>query len=91
LLQLTEKCKKALTRIFKICDIDNDGLLNDVELGTFQRRCFNMDLETGTLDSLKSVVEKNCTEGLCADGLTVKGVMEFTPLSRFVNLLFCRL
>ena len=24
---LTEDCKKALTRIFKICDLDNDGLL----------------------------------------------------------------
>jgi Ca2+-binding EF-hand superfamily protein len=34
--QLTEKCKKALTRIFKICDADNDGLLNDVELAQFQ-------------------------------------------------------
>ena len=71
--QLTEKCKKALTRIFKICDIDNDGMLNDVELATFQRRCFNMDLESGTLESLKSVVEKNCSEGLNSDGLTVKG------------------
>ncbi len=46
LFQLTEKCKKALTRIFKICDCDNDGLLNDTELGQFQRRCFNMDLVT---------------------------------------------
>ena len=62
-----------MTRIFKICDIDNDGMLNDVELATFQRRCFNMDLESGTLESLKSVVEKNCSEGLNSDGLTVKG------------------
>ena len=42
--QLTEKCKKALIRIFKICDIDNDGLLNDQELNGFQRRCFNAPL-----------------------------------------------
>ena len=25
------------------------------------------------MESLKSVVEKNCTEGLCSEGLTVKG------------------
>ena len=74
--QLTDKCKKALTRIFKICDVDNDGLLNDAELATFQRRCFNMDLESGTLESLKSVVEKNCSEGLSGEGLTVRGKLK---------------
>ena len=31
--QLTDKCKKALTRVFKICDQNNDGLLSDMELG----------------------------------------------------------
>lgn len=35
-LQLTTAAKKALVRIFKICDQDNDGLLNDTELNTFQ-------------------------------------------------------
>ncbi|KAF8787884.1 Mitochondrial Rho GTPase 1-A like protein [Argiope bruennichi] len=33
---LTEKCKKALTRIFKICDYDNDEVLSDYELNQFQ-------------------------------------------------------
>jgi hypothetical protein len=36
LLQLTQTCKKALVRIFKICDSDSDGLLNDYELNAFQ-------------------------------------------------------
>ena len=72
---LTEKCKKALTRVFKICDWDNDGLLNDVELGQFQRRCFSMDLESGTLESLKAVVQKNCSEGLVDGKLTLKGFL----------------
>lgn len=35
-LQLTERCKAALTRIFHICDIDNDGVLSDRELNVFQ-------------------------------------------------------
>jgi len=72
---LTERCKKALTRVFKICDWDNDGLLNDVELGQFQRRCFSMDLESGTLESLKAVVQKNCSEGLVDGKLTLKGFL----------------
>lgn len=73
---LTDKCKKALTRVFRICDMDNDGLLSDHELATFQRRCFNMDLEPGTLDSLKSVVQKNCSDGLIDNcGLTLKGFL----------------
>ena len=72
---LTDRCKKALTRVFKICDWDNDGLLNDVELGQFQRRCFSMDLESGTLESLKAVVQKNCSEGLVDGKLTLKGFL----------------
>lgn len=35
-LQLTPKCKQALQRIFKICDQDNDGVLNDREIYQFQ-------------------------------------------------------
>lgn len=32
---LTDRCKAALTRIFHICDIDNDGVLSDRELNIF--------------------------------------------------------
>ena len=71
--QLTDKCKKALSRIFRICDFDNDGMLSDLELAQFQRRCFHMDLESGTLDSLKAVVLKNAKDGIQNGGLTLKG------------------
>eukprot|EP00088_Acartia_fossae_P034330 TRINITY_DN35243_c0_g1_i2.p1 TRINITY_DN35243_c0_g1~~TRINITY_DN35243_c0_g1_i2.p1 ORF type:complete len:508 (-),score=61.70 TRINITY_DN35243_c0_g1_i2:215-1657(-) len=77
---LTEPCKKALTMIFKICDIDNDGVMSDEELGRFQRKCFNMDLELGTLDSLKTVVMKNCPEGILGSGLTLKGFLTLNSL-----------
>ena len=77
---MTEKCKKALTRVFKICDTDSDGLLSDVELGQFQKRCFNMDLESGTLESLKAVVQKNCSEGLVDGKLTAKGFLTLHSL-----------
>ena len=45
LLQLTEKCKRALTRIFKICDSDGDGLLDDYEVTMFQKKCFDSPLQ----------------------------------------------
>ncbi len=32
ILQMKPSCIKALTRIFKISDLDNDGILNDNEL-----------------------------------------------------------
>ena len=77
---LTDLCKKALHRIFKICDMDNDSVMSDQELGRFQRRCFNMDLEPGTLDSLKAVVGKNCPEGIQNEGLTSKGFLTLNSL-----------
>ena len=33
--------EKALQRIFRILDTDNDGYLNDEELTSFQRNVFN--------------------------------------------------
>lgn len=45
LLQLTEKCKRALTRIFKICDLDGDGILDDYEVTMFQKKCFESPLQ----------------------------------------------
>ncbi|XP_045623490.1 mitochondrial Rho GTPase 1 isoform X4 [Procambarus clarkii] len=72
---LTEKCKKALIRIFKICDTDNDGLLNDQELNTFQRRCFNAPLNPQALEELKTVVQRNVSDGVHADSLTLRGFL----------------
>ena len=40
-----------------------------------QRKCFGMDLEPGTLESLKAVVQKNCSDGIGHNGLTVKGFL----------------
>ncbi|XP_066966976.1 mitochondrial Rho GTPase isoform X2 [Macrobrachium rosenbergii] len=72
---LTEKCKKALVRIFKICDMDNDGLLNDQELNTFQRRCFNAPLNPQALEELKTVVQRNVSDGVHTDCLTLRGFL----------------
>lgn len=73
--QLTENCKRALVRIFKVCDIDGDGLLNDYELNHFQRRCFNAPLEPQVIDEVKAVLIKNIPDGIHEDAVTLKGFL----------------
>lgn len=72
---LTEQCKKALIRIFKVCDIDGDGLLNDYELNHFQRRCFNAPLQPTVLDEVKAVLMKNTPDGIRDDCVTLSGFL----------------
>ncbi|XP_035916036.1 mitochondrial Rho GTPase isoform X1 [Anopheles stephensi] len=72
---LTEACKKALVRIFKVCDIDGDGLLNDYELNHFQRRCFNAPLQPQVLDEVKAVLMKNTPDGIRDDSVTLSGFL----------------
>lgn len=78
---MTEKCQKALTRIFKLCDLDNDGILNDHELNKFQRRCFNTPLQPQALDDVKNIVKRNVADGVFDDGLTLNGFL-------FLHILF---
>uniref|UniRef100_W5KQD2 Mitochondrial Rho GTPase n=1 Tax=Astyanax mexicanus TaxID=7994 RepID=W5KQD2_ASTMX len=72
--EMKAACVRALTRIFKVSDLDNDGILNDNELNFFQRTCFNTPLPPQALEDVKNVVRKNTTDGVCEDGLTLKGV-----------------
>ncbi|XP_077300765.1 mitochondrial Rho GTPase isoform X2 [Arctopsyche grandis] len=72
---LTDNCRKALTRIFKVCDIDGDGLLNDYELNHFQRRCFDSPLKPKVLDEVKAVLAENVVGGIEKDSITLKGFL----------------
>lgn len=63
--------------------MDNDGIMSDHELARFQRRCFNMDLEPGTLDSLKAVVGRNCPEGISQEN-EVLGKREFWAFQNYL-------
>ncbi|XP_048507598.1 mitochondrial Rho GTPase isoform X2 [Athalia rosae] len=73
--ELTEECKTALRRIFKICDLDNDGLLNDMELNTFQQWCFNTPLQPQVLLDVKAVLSKNIADGISEGCVTMNGFM----------------
>ncbi|XP_076149825.1 mitochondrial Rho GTPase 1b isoform X1 [Alosa pseudoharengus] len=68
-------CLRALTRIFKVSDLDNDGILNDNELNFFQRTCFNSPLAAQALEDVKNVVRKNINNGVCDNGLTLNGFL----------------
>ncbi|XP_041977694.1 mitochondrial Rho GTPase isoform X1 [Aricia agestis] len=71
--ELTERCKRALTRIFKICDLDGDGLLDDYEVTIFQKKCFDTPLHLQVLDEVKSVIAQNIAGGIENDCITMKG------------------
>ncbi|XP_069604844.1 mitochondrial Rho GTPase 1 isoform X1 [Ranitomeya imitator] len=73
--ELKPACVKALTRIFKISDLDNDGILNDSELNFFQRTCFHIPLASQALEDVKNVVRKNVHDGVSGNGLTLKGFL----------------
>uniref|UniRef100_A0A8D8V3R0 Mitochondrial Rho GTPase n=1 Tax=Cacopsylla melanoneura TaxID=428564 RepID=A0A8D8V3R0_9HEMI len=74
--ELTPECINALTRIFKVCDLDNDGLLSDRELNAFQRRCFDAPLSRDSLEDVKIVIRKNINDGVSANNcITLNGFL----------------
>ncbi|XP_071451061.1 mitochondrial Rho GTPase isoform X2 [Hetaerina americana] len=72
---LTEKCKEALIRIFKICDADCDGLLSDEELDGFQRLCFQAPLQPHVLRNLKLLLASSSPDGIQNDCVTLPGFL----------------
>ncbi|CAG0883032.1 unnamed protein product [Cyprideis torosa] len=72
---LTAKCKRALQRIFRICDADSDGLLNDTELNAFQRHCFHSPLHAKALEDVKMVVKNHLPDAIQKNSLTLEGFL----------------
>ncbi|RKP17005.1 mitochondrial Rho GTPase [Rozella allomycis CSF55] len=72
---LKPACEDALKRIFQICDLDKDGLLNDEELNLFQRKCFLAPLQQQELEGIKEVVRSSGNEGVLNDSLTLDGFL----------------
>ncbi|CAG0892248.1 unnamed protein product, partial [Darwinula stevensoni] len=73
--ELSDNCKAALTRIFKICDQDNDGLMSDEELMEFQKRCFSTPLAPEALEEVKQAVRKAVPDAISNNSLTLKGFL----------------
>ena len=51
-------CVQALTRMFRVFDVDNDGLLSDSELNAFQNSCFGVSLLPEDVAGLKKIIAK---------------------------------
>lgn len=71
--ELKPTCVRALRRIFKVCDVDKDGLLSDAELNAFQTKCFSAPLQRSELDAIKEVVASILPEGVQPEGITEQG------------------
>lgn len=72
---LTKECRNALVKIFKLCDLDGDGLLSDHELNLFQENCFEIPLQKDSLDDLKSIIKQSIMDGIVNDSLTLTGFL----------------
>ncbi|KAI9346397.1 P-loop containing nucleoside triphosphate hydrolase protein [Zopfochytrium polystomum] len=72
---LKPACIDALRRIFKLCDLDKNGVLDDEEINDFQSKCFGAPLQRQELESVKEVVRENEPDGVNELGLTEIGFL----------------
>uniref|UniRef100_A0A914GU30 Miro domain-containing protein n=1 Tax=Globodera rostochiensis TaxID=31243 RepID=A0A914GU30_GLORO len=56
--ELSMKCQKAMTRIFKLCDRNNDGLLSDDELKKYQMVSFGVPLTSAAVGDVKKLISE---------------------------------
>ncbi|KIM28732.1 hypothetical protein M408DRAFT_329191 [Serendipita vermifera MAFF 305830] len=71
---LKPACEAALRRIFKLCDVDKNGILDAAELNEFQRKCFDSPLQTQELEGIQDMVRQHGEGGVA--------VIEFEPLEK---------
>jgi len=76
---LADDCKRSITRIFRMYDVDNDGLLSNIEMNAFQKYAFNVQLKEGDFKGWQKLIsrhEDREVEAVVRDGkFTVAGFM----------------
>ncbi|KAI0036512.1 EF hand associated-domain-containing protein [Vararia minispora EC-137] len=72
---LKPACVDALKRIFKLCDANKDGVLDDAELNEFQRLAFDAPLQQQELEGIKGIVREHSTNGVTEQGITEAGFL----------------
>uniref|UniRef100_A0AC35U6Z5 Mitochondrial Rho GTPase n=1 Tax=Rhabditophanes sp. KR3021 TaxID=114890 RepID=A0AC35U6Z5_9BILA len=80
---ITPSCRRALVRIFKLCDNDNDALLNQYELNQFQLFCFGIPLAPNSFSEILTRVEELEPKGLMSGSLTLDGFIALQMI--FIN------
>ncbi|KAF7634476.1 Mitochondrial Rho GTPase [Meloidogyne graminicola] len=73
--KLSMKCQKALARIFKLSDSDNDGFLSDDELMNFQLFSFGVPLTSAAIAEVKQVISEYDSNMLVNNSLTLEGFL----------------
>jgi Ras family protein T1 len=75
--RLSQECQRAFTRMFRMYDRDNDGLLSHSELDRFQHDTFHVPVYERDLTGWKKVVSRNNpNEEVVRDGkFTVAGFL----------------
>ena len=80
--KLSPACTRALTRTFRIFDEDNDGLLSDTELNSFQQKIWGVSLTEKDFNGWKKMAQQHDsdeggeTEAAIRDGkFTVSGFL----------------
>lgn len=68
-------CEAALQRIFRLCDSNKDGVLDDEELNAFQTICFDAPLQKAELEGVKNVISQSCPEGLTENSVNLEGFL----------------
>ncbi|KAI0689049.1 mitochondrial Rho 1 [Cytidiella melzeri] len=81
---LKKECVAALRRIFKICDLNKDNVLDASELNEFQRKCFDTPLQSQELEGIKDTVRDHIDNGLRDNELTEEGFLYL--LTSFIQL-----
>ena len=68
--ELTITTVRALHRIFRPCDLDNEGYLSDNKINYLQVKAFGAPLDKINLIEIKQLIDYNCFDGLCHDCIT---------------------
>jgi len=73
--ELKPACVRALTRVFALCDSNEDGVLDDTELNKFQREVFGTPLLATQITGIKNLLRRNVKDGVTDAGITVSGFL----------------
>lgn len=76
----TPACKRAFKRIFRIFDVDRDGLLSDQELCQLQITCFKVHLKEDEVSALKKQIIKKSSRTVRSNKITFEGLLELMKM-----------
>jgi mitochondrial Rho GTPase 1 len=77
---LKPACAEALTRIFYLCDKDQDGYLSDQEMHRFQKRAFEKPLSDDDLENIKLSIAKAVPGGGTDKGISLAGFLQLNKM-----------